>query len=220
MGVPQGRVLLTEAELDKLRSLRADVTSLLRPTDRPRDVTLLPSASVSVQMGADGAALLEPRGDGSRRVSAIVLIETFTAQRLDNWRRLKLCRNDRCALSFYNARATTVLCTTTLVNAAMPSTSAPRERENDRARSTPVNIRLTPKSLDVQASRPSRPFPYGIGPVSAALTFVAQDGVSHHHAKNFSLTWTLPDLKDVMASAELVAMNYNPAYMREVFERD
>jgi hypothetical protein len=30
----------------------------------------------------------------------------------------------------------------------------------------------------------------------------------------------LPDLKDVMTSAELVAMNYNPAYMREVFERD
>ena len=40
------------------------------------------------------------------------------------------------------------------------------------------------------------------------------------NVKNYSLTWTLPDLNDVMASAELVAMNYNPAYMREVFERD
>jgi hypothetical protein len=40
------------------------------------------------------------------------------------------------------------------------------------------------------------------------------------NVKDFSLTWTLPDLKDVMASAKLVAMNYNPAYMREVFERD
>jgi CGNR zinc finger len=50
----------------------------------------------------DGAALLEPRGDGSRRVSAIVLIEIFTAQRLDTWRRLKLCRNDRCAVSLYD----------------------------------------------------------------------------------------------------------------------
>jgi hypothetical protein len=27
-------------------------------------------------------------------------------------------------------------------------------------------------------------------------------------------------LKDVMASAKLVAMNYNPVYMRDVFERD
>jgi hypothetical protein len=40
------------------------------------------------------------------------------------------------------------------------------------------------------------------------------------NTKDFSLTWTLRDLKDVMGSAELVAMNYNPAYMREVFERD
>ena len=101
-GVLQSRVLLTDADLDKLRCLRADLVSLLRPPDRPRDVTLLPSASVSVRVGADGAALLEPRGDGSRRVSASVLIETFTAQRLDTWRRLKLCRNDRCAVSFYD----------------------------------------------------------------------------------------------------------------------
>src|SRR6476646_11016203 len=101
-GVPQSRVLLAEADMDKLRCLRADLASLLRPADRPPDVTLLPSASVSVRVGADGAALLEPRGDGSRRVSAIVLIETFTAQRLDTWRRLKLCRNDRCAVSFYD----------------------------------------------------------------------------------------------------------------------
>jgi hypothetical protein len=87
-------VLLTEADLDKLRSLWADLASSLRPADRPRDVTLLSSASVSVRA--------EPRGDGSRRVSAIVLVEIFTAQRLDTWRRLKLCRNDRCAVSLYD----------------------------------------------------------------------------------------------------------------------
>jgi hypothetical protein len=40
------------------------------------------------------------------------------------------------------------------------------------------------------------------------------------NVKDFSLTWTLPDLKDVMTSAKLVAMNYNPAYVCEVFERD
>ena len=101
-GVPQSRVLLTEADLDKLRGLRADLTSLVRSADRPHDATLLPSASVFLRVGPDGTALLEPRGDGSRRVSAIVLIETFTAQRLDTWRRLKICRNDRCAVSFYD----------------------------------------------------------------------------------------------------------------------
>ena len=51
-------------------------------------------------------------------------------------------------------------------------------------------------------------------PIALAPSF----GLSN--VKDFSLTWTLPDLKDVMASAKLVAMNYNPAYMREVFERD
>jgi predicted RNA-binding Zn ribbon-like protein len=101
-GIPQSGVLLTEADLDKLCGLRADLTSLVRSTDQPHDATLLPSASVLVRMGPDGTAQLEPRGDGSRRVSAIVLIETFTAQRLDTWRRLKVCRNDRCAVSFYD----------------------------------------------------------------------------------------------------------------------
>ena len=101
-GIPQNGVLLTEEDLDKLCGLRADLTSLVRSTDQPHDATLLPSASVLVRMGPDGTALLEPRGGGSRRVSAIVLIETFTAQRLDTWRRLKVCRNDRCAVSFYD----------------------------------------------------------------------------------------------------------------------
>jgi predicted RNA-binding Zn ribbon-like protein len=101
-GVPQSGVLITEADLDKLRGLRADLTSLLRSADQPRDATLLPSASVSARVGPDGKALLEPRGDGHRRVSAIVLIETFTAQRLDTWRRLKICRNEVCSLAFYD----------------------------------------------------------------------------------------------------------------------
>jgi predicted RNA-binding Zn ribbon-like protein len=100
-GVPQSGVLLTEADLDKLRGLRADLTSMLRSADQPRDATL-PSASVSARVGPDGKALLEPRGDGHRRVSAIVLIETFTAQRSDTWRRLKICRNEVCSLAFYD----------------------------------------------------------------------------------------------------------------------
>jgi predicted RNA-binding Zn ribbon-like protein len=101
-GVPQSHVLLTEADLDKLRGLRADLTSMVRSTDQPHNATLLPSASVFARVGPDGTALLEPRGEGSRRVSAIVLIEIFTAQHLDIWRRLKICRNDRCAVSFYD----------------------------------------------------------------------------------------------------------------------
>jgi predicted RNA-binding Zn ribbon-like protein len=101
-GVPQSRVLLTEADLDKLRGLRADLTSLLRSADQTHEAALLPSAPLSARVGPDGTALLEPRGDGSRRVSAIVLIETFTAQRLDTWRRLKICRNKLCSVLYYD----------------------------------------------------------------------------------------------------------------------
>ena len=101
-GVPQSRVVLTEDDLDKLRGLRADLTTLLRSADQGPDGALLPSASVSARVGPDGNAFLEPRGEGSRRVSAIVLIETFTAQRLDTWRRLKICRNEVCSVSFYD----------------------------------------------------------------------------------------------------------------------
>ena len=101
-GVPQSRVLLTEADLDTLRGLRADLASLVRSADQRHDTTLLPSASVFARVGPDGRALLEPRGDGIRRVSAVVLIEIFTAQLFDTWRRLKICRNDRCAVSFYD----------------------------------------------------------------------------------------------------------------------
>jgi len=36
-GVPQSRVLLTEANLDELRGLRADLTSLLRAADQTHD---------------------------------------------------------------------------------------------------------------------------------------------------------------------------------------
>lgn len=101
-GVPQSRVVLTEADLDNLCGLRADLAGVVRSTDQPDDATVLPSASVFVRVGPDGTALLEPRGDGSRRVTAIVLIEILTAQRLDTWRRLKICRNDRCAVSFHD----------------------------------------------------------------------------------------------------------------------
>ncbi len=101
-GVPQSRVLLSGDDLDKLRGLRADLTILLRSADQTHDGPLLPSASVSARVGPDGKAVLEPRGVGSRRVGAIVLIETFTAQRLDTWRRLKICRNELCSVSFYD----------------------------------------------------------------------------------------------------------------------
>ncbi|MFF1967510.1 CGNR zinc finger domain-containing protein [Streptomyces sp. NPDC058232] len=100
-GVRQERVILSEDGMGKLRDLRADLNTLVRH-DPGQGGPLFPSASVAARVGADGEVILEPRGGGSRRVGSIVLIETFTAQRLDTWRRLKVCGNDRCGVSFYD----------------------------------------------------------------------------------------------------------------------
>jgi len=96
-GRAQSHLLLTEADLDKLRSLRADLASLVAPGRSAGRRPLLPSASVSVRVGADGAALLGHAATETAGSAGSCSSRTFTAQRLDVWRRLKLCRNDRCA---------------------------------------------------------------------------------------------------------------------------
>jgi hypothetical protein len=101
-GVRQSRLILSEDDLGKLRNLRTDLNALVAYTDEGHGGPLFPSASVGAWVGPDRVVRLEPRGEGSRRVGAIVLIETFTAQQLDTWRRLKVCRNDRCGVSFYD----------------------------------------------------------------------------------------------------------------------
>jgi len=108
-------------------------------------------AGFSGRVGPDGTARLEPRGDGHRRVSAIALIETFTAQRLDTWRRLKICRNEMCSLSFYDRSPN---------NSAVYHDSrvcgnaiylrASRARKRQGALNT-KQTRRTPESVDTQA---------------------------------------------------------------------
>ncbi|MEV6175240.1 CGNR zinc finger domain-containing protein [Streptomyces sp. NPDC051954] len=101
-GLRQERVPLREADLDRLRDLRVDLNTLVGHGDQSHGGPILPSSSVSARLAPDGRVVLEPRGEGSRRVGAMVLIEMFTAQSLDTWRRLKVCRNDRCGVSFYD----------------------------------------------------------------------------------------------------------------------
>ena len=101
-GVRQGDVVLGEGDVDKLRDLRADLGALVGHSDQRLEATLFPSASVAARVGPGGDVILDPRGDGARRISSIVLIEAFAAQRSSLWQRLKMCRNDRCGLCFYD----------------------------------------------------------------------------------------------------------------------
>lgn len=100
--VQQSSVILSEDDVDKLRDFRADLGALIGYGGRRHEVALFPSASVAARVGPDGGVILDPRGEGVRRISSIVLIEAFVAQRLNVWRRLKMCRNDRCGLCFYD----------------------------------------------------------------------------------------------------------------------
>jgi hypothetical protein len=101
-GGQQIRANLSDADVDKLRDFRSDLHALFASRGSGPAMSLLPTASIAARLESHGRAVLEPRGDGARRVSATVLIEVFTAQTLDTWRRLKVCRNERCSASFYD----------------------------------------------------------------------------------------------------------------------
>jgi hypothetical protein len=99
-GVQQDQVTLGPHELARMRDLRAELKALVHAADTHR--ASFPAGAISGSVGSDGTVVLEPRGEGDRRVRAIVLIEMFSAQRLNTWRRLKVCRNARCGVSFFD----------------------------------------------------------------------------------------------------------------------
>lgn len=99
----EDRILLRERDLEPLRDLRADLHALLTTgADPSLAAPRLQSASVTARVHPDGTVRLEPRAEGWRRVAAIVLIEAFVAQQQNTWRRLKVCRNERCRAAFYD----------------------------------------------------------------------------------------------------------------------
>jgi CGNR zinc finger len=101
--VPEDRVVLQQRDLEPLLDLRADLHALLATRADPSlAAARLQSATVTARAHPDGTVRLEPRAEGWRRVAAIVLIEAFVAQQQDTWRRLKVCRNERCRAAFYD----------------------------------------------------------------------------------------------------------------------
>jgi predicted RNA-binding Zn ribbon-like protein len=95
-GRPAPAVTLTVRDLDQLRGLRSDVRAALAGAAVPTHET------ATLRLDADGRVAIEPRGTGVRLLSSLVLIEILAAQRADTWRRLKMCRNPRCQVAFYD----------------------------------------------------------------------------------------------------------------------
>ncbi len=101
-GRPAPTVVLDERGLEELQALRSDLRSVVDGAEPAPAAPELRAASVGVSLGADGRADLAPRGQGWRVLVGRILIEVLEAQRADTWRRLKTCRNDRCAVAFYD----------------------------------------------------------------------------------------------------------------------
>ncbi|MDT9700241.1 CGNR zinc finger domain-containing protein [Streptomyces sp. P17] len=103
------QVHLAESDLEELRGLRAELRRLVasRNGDAMQDgeLDVAPAvhvAAAALRMNREGRVVLEPRGQGWRYVAALMLLEVFQAQRADTWRRLKICRNTRCATAFFD----------------------------------------------------------------------------------------------------------------------
>jgi len=96
---------LSGDDLDGLRALRADLRHVVAThhdeTIGSPDVPLQ-SAAAALQLNSDGTVVLRPRGTGARQLTSLVLSLIFRAQLADTWRRIKLCRNPKCAAVFYD----------------------------------------------------------------------------------------------------------------------
>ena len=104
-GTPRWDIELTADDLDGIRALRADLRHLAEVrhdgSDTRPDVPLQ-SATAALQLNSDGSVVLRPRGTGARQVTSLVLSVIYRAQLSDTWRRIKLCRNPKCAAVFYD----------------------------------------------------------------------------------------------------------------------
>jgi len=99
-GRPTPSVELHERDLEELRAFRDELHRLI---DRPADgAPALPVLVATVRLDEAGVVHAEPAGTRWRKVASLALIECFEAQQADVWRRLKVCRNQRCATAFFD----------------------------------------------------------------------------------------------------------------------
>jgi predicted RNA-binding Zn ribbon-like protein len=96
-GRERPEVSLTERDLDQVRALREEIKVLLAGGEVTPELS-----SATLRLDSDGRVAIEPRGTGAQLVSSVVLIEMLTAQQADTWRRLKVCRNPRCQVAFFD----------------------------------------------------------------------------------------------------------------------
>jgi predicted RNA-binding Zn ribbon-like protein len=102
-GRAPGPVTLTAQDTAALRDFRDSLRQQMTlPAGTASAEPPLPQQTVILRPDLSGHVHAEPRGDGWHAVAALVLIEIYQAQLAGTWRRLKICRNQRCASAFYD----------------------------------------------------------------------------------------------------------------------
>ncbi|CQD03343.1 hypothetical protein BN1232_00403 [Mycobacterium lentiflavum] len=133
-GVPTDPPDITDADLPKLRALRAAIAQLVRGESAAGTGTAAISASFAVS--ETGEVRLEPAGNGWRWLASALWGEILLGQRDGTWRRLKNCHHQPCMSTFYDRSKNNsgVWCNAkTCGNVANLRASRARRRERDRA---------------------------------------------------------------------------------------
>jgi hypothetical protein len=99
-GEPTPSVTLDEEGLRELRDYRNALTEADEPGNGATAVLL--SAAAALELHSDGVVRLKPRGSGWRYLISLLLAVEWQAQAQDTRRRLKVCRNPRCRVAFYD----------------------------------------------------------------------------------------------------------------------
>ncbi|MCW2559557.1 MAG: hypothetical protein JWP55_3521, partial [Mycobacterium sp.] len=99
-GAADPHLLVTEAELPRLRAVRDTLRSVLGDHDDLRaDAVITGTAGITVTAAG---AHLEPRGSGADWLAAAIAIEAAAASAQDTLRRLKLCHEPQCRTALYD----------------------------------------------------------------------------------------------------------------------
>ncbi|OBJ54830.1 peptide chain release factor 2 [Mycobacterium sp. 1423905.2] len=90
---------LVDADLPKLRALRDTVRKVVAGESIAADAGAVPA---SLEVSKTGEVRLEPNGSGWGWFASAIWAEILLSQRDGTWRRIKHCRNPRCAATFYD----------------------------------------------------------------------------------------------------------------------
>ena len=99
-GADNPRLVVTAAELPRLRAARDAVRSLIGEADGLRGDVLVAGTIAAAVTGR--GVHLEPVGAGASWLMSAIAIEATGAHARDSFRRLKLCHQARCRVAFYD----------------------------------------------------------------------------------------------------------------------